>query len=300
MHGYLKASAPFDLSNPSFEVEAWLRADGHGVLTNRLAPQAEEVRRTLAAFGVLLRVITGGGSVGSVRDLPRKLEDAGVTVPRDVRRMIEVLGDAEDMTADYNLSALTFNRLLQGFSYSYAGQRGGRAPDVCPGFVEDGRCWTVPPEGAFPGIPGIWEPGECTAFEVNGVCYLIPPTSVSFGGICRELGVPSAECSWGGLMARYVRPALRTAFEHLTRTTFSDATLSALIDRLTTGADVDLRRRVRVLPRERRASSRGATSASTWPRRCGCSASRCSSAPRGTSAPAAAAPRRSSAGCCSR
>ena len=68
------------------------------------------MRRTLAAFGVLLRVITGGGSVGSVRDLPRKLEDAGVAVPRDVSRMIEVLGDAEDMIADYNLSALTFNR----------------------------------------------------------------------------------------------------------------------------------------------------------------------------------------------
>jgi PKD repeat protein len=77
---------------------------------------------------------------------------------------------------------------------------------------------------------------------VNGTCYFTPPFRVTVPGICAALGIPSssADCSWAGLMRRYVQPALIAAIEKATgldfaENTFEDA-ITTLVDRFADGA----------------------------------------------------------------
>ena len=220
MQGYLEANASFNLSNPSFQVRAWLR--DRGSMTNAIAGRANtHLRPAITTLGALLRVMEGGGSVANISDLPRLLREAGATVPPEVNRMITVLGDAQREIDRYGRPALTLQPLLDGFSFGTGGVPGYWT--TCAGVEIDGFC------------VGGRIARTCVTTVVGGTCYSIPPTTIRVGGICSELSVPADQCSWGGLMRRYVRPALLTAFENATGVDFDDATFEDVLENLVNG-----------------------------------------------------------------
>ncbi|MDA0158888.1 PKD domain-containing protein [Solirubrobacter ginsenosidimutans] len=221
MHGYLKANAALDLHNPSFAVEGWLREDARGAITSAVNPKAEGLRAPIAAFGKVLGVVNGSGSVSNVRDLPVQLRNAGVTVPSQVDTMTRVLGDAQDQTSRYNLGTLTLDRLLNGFSIPISGIPGYWS--TCGGVEVDGTCL------------GIRVDRYCVGTTVvGGDCWVTPPTSISVAGVCSTLHY-TGTCSWAGLMRAYVRPALLAAFQTATGLSVSDATFDQALNRLVNG-----------------------------------------------------------------
>ena len=225
VHGYLEANAAFDLRNPSFNVQAWLHADARSAITNAVGPRAERLRVPIAAFGELLRVIQGNGSVADVARLRQLLESSGATVPREVQTMLDVLSAAQKQINDYGRPALTLQPLLRGFSFGVGGTPGWRDAATCPLFEVDGGCWVTPPIGLIPGIPAPWEPGRCHNTVVNGVCYFTPPFTVTVGGICSELNIRSQDCSWSTVMRRFVLQPLLAAAERTTGVRLDEATL---------------------------------------------------------------------------
>ena len=218
IQGYLKASAAFDLENPSFEVEAWLRADGRDAVGKAVADEARPLQPAIAAFGELLRLIGGGGSLANVGEIQTQFEKTGEPMPADVAKMADLLARAQADITKYAGPVLTLDALLKGFTFGFEGTPGLRSERTCGGFVVvGGQCWITPPGTIFgqpvPGTPGPWIPGKCIGQEVNGKCYSLPPAQITFGGLCSALGVPSNDCSWAGVMRRVVRPVLIAAVE---------------------------------------------------------------------------------------
>ena len=241
-HGYVELNAPFDLSNPSFKAKAWLRADARGAINGLVGEKAENVRPVVVALGRLLETLTGNGSLPNIRELPGLLEQANVTVPPQVRTMTNVLGDAQDNIQRYAGPVLTLQPLLKGFSISVPGTPGISVPRTCVTVVQGGECWFTPPWGLIPGTPGWWVGPSCVNVVQDGVCYFTPPFGVTVPGICSALGIPSnsPDCSWFGLMRRYVEPALIQAIEKATGLDFNDATfedaITTLVDRFADAA----------------------------------------------------------------
>ena len=240
-HGYVELDAPFDMKTPSFKAKAWLRADARSAMNGLVGEKAEKVRPIIVGFGQLLAAIGGDGSVTNVRDLPALLEKAGATVPPEVRAMTTALGDAQAEIQRYAGPVLTLQPLLKGFSINVPGIPGINVPRTCITVEKSGRCWTTPPWGPIPGIPGTWVPGYCVNVIQSGTCYFTPPFGVTVPGICQALGIPSAsaDCSWAGLVRRYVLPALLEAIEETTGMEFDAATfedaITKLVDRFADG-----------------------------------------------------------------
>ncbi len=220
LQGYVEANAAFDLRHPSFRVRAWLR--DRGSMTNAIAGRANaHLKPAITTLGALLRVLEGGGSVANLSDLPRLLREAGASVPWQVNEMTRVLGDAQSEIERYGRPALTLQPLLDGFSFGVDGVPGFWT--TCAGVEIDGFCL------------GERIPRTCVTTVVGGECYSIPPTTIHVGGICPALNVPSGDCSWSGLMRRYVRPALVAAFENATGVSVNGATFETVLRNLVNG-----------------------------------------------------------------
>jgi PKD domain len=232
MRGFIEANAAFDLRNPSFTVRGWLSATDRGVMDGLVSPRAQGVKNTLIVLRPLLQFMSGNGSVANVRDLKAKMVSAGVTVPYQVDKMITVIGDMQGKIDEYGRPALTFDVLLNGLGFDVPGIPGVWTP----------RCWGPVINGTCVGVPA---PSVCAGVERSGQCWTTPPFRVSVPGICETLGVPSADCSWAGLMRRYVRPAMRSAVHAVTgvwvdETTFATTLTNVLNSLSGTGALVSI------------------------------------------------------------
>jgi PKD repeat protein len=223
MRGFIEANAAFDLRNPSFAVRGWLSATDRGVMNGLVSPRAQDMKNALVVLRPLLQFMSGSGSVANVRDLKAKMVSAGVTVPYQVDKMINVMGDMQAEIDRYGRPALSFDVLLNGLRFNVPGVPGVWTPN-CWGYRDgNGTCW------------GVEAPPTCAGTVRDGQCWTTPPFGVSVPGICETLGVPSADCSWPGLMRRYVRPAMLSAVHSVTGLWVDENTLTNVLNSLTSG-----------------------------------------------------------------
>jgi hypothetical protein len=241
VQGYLEAEAAPDPASPKFEVEAWLGDDGRNQMRDAVRSKLDNVAPTMAAIGKVLAVVNGAGSAGDLDGLKGKLQSAGAPVGSEVDTMTSVLGEARKQLSANGGPQLTLDRLLKGFTIGIPGTPGEWSPWVCDGFYwfVDGKCYPIP------GVrPGTWIPPQCLGEGViDGVCYATKPHTIAVGGICAALNISSTSyyCTWAGLMARYVRPALRTALQNVTGAVVSDARLQSLVSQFAQGTSEILR-----------------------------------------------------------
>ncbi len=232
MHGYLKANAPLELRNPSFDVETWLRADGLAELDNQLGSRLATVQSRLSSIRPLLDLINGTASVANLRALPGVMSRAGVTAPYQVDRIIGAMNTAQGRIDEFDGPQLNLDRALNGFRFDFGGVPGVYSPRVCVGFVViDGECWWVPYTER-----GTWEPGHCLGEMANGRCWTVAPRTVVVDGICVSLGISGSDCSWTGLMNRYIAGPLREAARQATGVTLDLSQLATVISRMTASA----------------------------------------------------------------
>ena len=204
MHGYLKANAPFDLRNPSFEVETWLRADGLAELDNQLGSRLATVQSRLSSIGPLLELINGDRqrrepACPAGRDRAGPACAAPYQVDRDDRRAGHRTGQDRRVTT---ARSCTLDRAAERLPFDFGGVPGVYSPRVCVGFVviDGGRAGRVPYAER-----GTWEPGQCLGEMVNGRLLDGRAQDRGRGRHLRVAGHPSgSDCSWSGLMNRYV------------------------------------------------------------------------------------------------
>ena len=239
-HAYIQTSAPFDFTNPSFTLKVWLRADVNAAIQGALSQGLQAVKPILVGISQIVALFGRDGAAGILQNLPTTLASAGVTVPPDIQKIVNGIADVGKQINDFGHAtgfSLTFGGLLEGFKLpDFPGLQSTYVPSsrTCLFVVENGTCYTTPPWhtdfGDCCGVPGTWVDPVCVGTVViSGVCWAVPPiTGPTIPGLCSLIGISSssADCSWGGLLGKYVLAPLVQKFNQTTGlnlpTTFSE------------------------------------------------------------------------------
>ncbi len=229
-HGYIESSTPFDFQNPSFELKVWLRADANTAIQNAISGGIQTVKPVLLGISQVVQLFGQDGSLTVLKNLPQTLQAAGVSEPPAIKTLVDGIANAAKQIDAYGHSggtSLNLDLLLKGFKLpDFAGVEGTYVPSkpTCVTTVVNGTCYlTAPWHTAFGdccGVPGTWVYPSCVGTEViNGTCWAIPPiTGPTIGGMCKALGIDpnSVDCSWGGLLLKYVLGPLVQKFNAAT------------------------------------------------------------------------------------
>jgi hypothetical protein len=227
-HGYIQTSAPFDFSNPNFQLKVWLRADADAAINQAISTAIQGVKPVIVGLGTLWQLFLTPGGLTALQNLPTTLANAGISVPPPVQTVINGIAQAAATINQYghggSLSSLDF--LLKGFKLpDFPGARSTFVPaqPTCLFVMEGGQCWTTPPWhtafGDCCGVPGTIVQPTCLGILNSSGCWVIPPiTGPSIPGMCAAVGIDpnSADCSWIGLLNRFVLTPLITKFNQVT------------------------------------------------------------------------------------
>lgn len=229
-HAYIQTSAPFDFTNPSFTLKVWLRADVNAAIKGALSQGLQAVKPVLIGISQVVALFGQDGVVGVLQNLPNTLRNAGVNVPPDIQKIVDGIAGVAKQINDFGHAtgfSLDFSGLLRGFKLpDFPGLRSTYVPSsrTCLFVVENGTCYTTPPWhtifGTCCGVPGTWVDPICVGTVViSGVCWAVPPiTGPRIPGLCSLIGIDSSssDCSWGGLLSRYVLAPLVQKFNAAT------------------------------------------------------------------------------------
>ena len=236
-HGYVAADVrPLDFSRvPSVYAKVWLRADADAAINQAISGAVQGVRPVIVGAGAVLQSILDSGGIPQINDIRTKLINAGIPVPPELDKVIKGIGDAQDELNKHGLSAVSLNTMFKGFDISSDGTPGFYVP-------EHKECWPYIGIGTHDCtlsgtiLPGTTVYPTCVTKEINGTCYSIPPFSLHVPGICDAIGIDhnSSDCTFGGIMARYVLPAVLDKVNQATGLNLHASNLQDVIDQLVT------------------------------------------------------------------
>src|SRR5262249_44593724 len=117
-HAYIQTSAPFDFTNPSFQLKVWLRADVNSAIKGALSQGLQAVKPVLIGIGQIVSLFGQDGVIGVLQNLPNTLKSAGLTVPPDIQKIVDGIADVAKQINDFGHAtgfSLDFSGLLRGF-----------------------------------------------------------------------------------------------------------------------------------------------------------------------------------------
>src|SRR5262249_41417642 len=228
-HGYIQTSAPFDFTSPNFQLKVWLRADADAAINQAVSGAIQSVKPVIVGLGTLWQLFLTPGGLTALQNLPTTLANAGITnVPPEIQTVINGIAQAAATINQYghggSLSPLDF--LLKGFQLpAFPGARSTFVPSqpTCLFVMEGGQCWTTPPWhtafGDCCGVPGTIVQPTCLGILNSSGCWVIPPiTGPTIPGMCIAIHIDpsSSDCSWIGLLNRFILTPLITKLNHVT------------------------------------------------------------------------------------
>jgi len=227
-HGYIETRAPFDFTNPDFQLKVWLRADADAAINQAISAGIQGVKPLIVGLGTLWNLFLTPGGLTTLQNLPTTLANAGISVPAPIQTIINGIAQAAATIGQYghggSLDSLDF--LLKGFKLpDFPGAASSYVPSspTCLFVVQGGQCWTTPPWhtvfGDCCGVPGTIVQPTCLGIVTPSGCWVIPPiTGPRIPGMCDAVGISSSspDCTWLGLLNRFVLTPLITKFNQVT------------------------------------------------------------------------------------
>jgi hypothetical protein len=271
---YIEAEGALDLAelNPHLHILATMNGDFEDDISAAIDVGVAPIRTAATALDVLWDTVLdlsepGRDSVETLRSLPQRMRDAGLSVPPAAELIVNTIADIEGQLKVLGTGSVLVDAVLNGVQLpDFPGWRIDLVPKepTCLGWTVNGGCWLIPPihydsytwwnlfcwcDVFVPehwdysiAIPAIVAQPTCVGTYKNGVCWALGLEPFSFPqvpGVCDLTpGLTEADlgrrCTLRDVMEKVVGPAVGSAISTVTGQP-APANLSQFLDQIVGG-----------------------------------------------------------------